>query len=356
MAGVSEDSLSWTLVCEEGYAPDPVSGSIATCTTSGISVPQPCQVDAGCNGDSAVPSGTSTTDCPATMFNGDTCKAVCSMGTSARDVYGNFLCSLGELVGESTCIDPDSGATTREVERVSGSLRIETSSTPSEDDIKTALVDALPGVELRHVVSASVIAVVRRLTESGTFPLRRLGDVHQVDYTIDVPIGMQTVSLVNALQSLSADSDVAQAFKESLKNNADITVASISHRIAPRSYIAVVVDDPLTVTNTVTVTVTVTQEGQTVTQEGQTVTVTVPVPSPGRGSTEKEDNTNTIMFAVVGTFFGTICLVGIVSVLWYHGPLGPGARERSEDDMEGPREAGDVDGDHPEIKIELPDE
>lgn len=361
--GISEGSMSWELRCRAGYSPDPKSGEIARCSASGVTVPNPCITDPGCNGASAKTGGSAALvsghTCPAKMAHGETCIAKCSGASTA--IAGTFLCSMGRLVGESSCIAD--GEITMEVQRIAGSMSMDLSAKPTDDQMKLSLSSALL-MRISDIVSLAVTAQVRRLRDGLIRPqFRRLGALYQVDYVFNVPAGSSANSQIAAIQSLSAPgSAVNQAFTQSLQNNAGITAGSISHLVAPSSYTAVVVVPPQTVTVTVTVTVNVKETVTKIVTVDKIVNVTVPVPVPvpAPAAPAEDSNAGAIAGAIIATFFGTLFLMFAALAVWYYrmkkGDEWGGADESPSDatELDRIRSAARGSDDKPEVQVELP--
>merc|ERR1712032_1694263 len=83
-----------------------------------------CEVDPGCLGADAVPSGSNAigTTCSSVIEEGGTCEAVC--GGAALPI-GSFVCSSGQILHMSYCGDAGDGVTNETVEKVAATLSME---------------------------------------------------------------------------------------------------------------------------------------------------------------------------------------------------------------------------------------
>merc|ERR1712032_1436129 len=107
--------------------PDPRIGSFLFCSNfEDIEFSSPaCEVDPGCMGTDAIPTGSSAigTTCGPVIGEGATCVTVCD-GTALA--IGAFVCSSGQILHMSHCIDADYVVTeegTSENQALKASLR-----------------------------------------------------------------------------------------------------------------------------------------------------------------------------------------------------------------------------------------
>lgn len=104
-----EKNAIWTLRCNVGYAlADASQGVLKRCDGYGgfyEPIATTCQAKPGCRKDQLeklIGDDTSKpNDCNQTMQEGSTCSAICP---SDYDLIGYFMCSEGEIIGESGCL------------------------------------------------------------------------------------------------------------------------------------------------------------------------------------------------------------------------------------------------------------
>jgi len=237
-------AAAWTLTCNLGYRPDPRIGSLFFCSNfQDIELLTPeCEVDPGCMGADAIPTGSSAigTTCGPVIGEGVTCVAVCD-GTAAA--VGAFLCSSGQIVHMSHCVDAGdvvTNVTNETVEKVAATIAMELDQQPTDESVKGGIAAALDLPKenvhgLRWIVSRRLTP--RFLGSEG----RGLETNYTVSYELIVPTNSNANAIVLMASRLAVEgTSENQALKAVLRDDG-IAVGAVHQVVAPRSFNQVVV-------------------------------------------------------------------------------------------------------------------
>jgi len=203
-----------------------------------------CAIDSGCSVKSGAlqytTGGAASTTCPANMTDGQACQAICDAGAK---VEGTIKCSSGRLVDVSHCTAE--GVTVEKVLKISGTVNVEVSGTPTVDSLTKAIAAAL-GVPPPYV-SIFLDTVAGRRLRSGIqrVPARFLASNVIVEYEVVVPTSTTATTIATAAMALSAPNSTAgQEFKRSMLGSG-IEVLSVVQVHSPIAIESLAVKQPV---------------------------------------------------------------------------------------------------------------
>lgn len=232
---------AWTLACNPGYRPDPRIGNLFFCpAVESNDFPTPvCEVDPGCMGADAIPSGSSATGttCGEVIGESDTCEAVCD---GAAPPVGAFVCSSGQILHMSYCVGSGEVVTNETVEKVAGTISIELDPQPTAAFMKSAFAAAFDAPEesvhgVQWTLGRRLLSVF--LGSEG----RRLDTKYAVSYEVIVPANSSATAIVLLAGRLAVDGTAeSQALKASLLDNG-IVAGAVQQVVAPRLLSQIVV-------------------------------------------------------------------------------------------------------------------
>jgi len=197
-----------------------------------------CEVDPGCLGADAVPSGSNAigTTCGSVIEEGGTCEAVC--GGAALPI-GSFVCSSGQMLHMSYCGDAGDGVTNETVEKVAATLSMELDRQPTAVFLQSGIAAAL-NVSEQNVHGVQWASSRRLLPAFLSSNGRRLDTKYTVSYEVIVPKNSSAAAIVLVAGRLAVDgASENQALKDSLRDNG-ITVGAVQQLVAPRSFSQVI--------------------------------------------------------------------------------------------------------------------
>jgi len=231
---------AWALTCNAGHRADPRIGSLFFCSDleGNESTTPACEVDPGCVGADAAPSGSNAigTTCFSVIGEGGTCEAVCEGGALP---IGSFVCSSGQMLHMSYCPGAGDVVTNETVEKVAATMSMEMDREPTAAFLQSGIAAALnvsePNVHGVQWISARRLQRIF-LGSNG----RRLDTKYTVSYEVIVPESSSAAAIVLVASRLAMDgTSENQALKESLRDNG-INVGAMHQLIAPRSFSEVI--------------------------------------------------------------------------------------------------------------------
>jgi len=217
-------------------------GNIVACATGILTSTPACIVDSGCSAPSAGIQHTSgavvSTNCPTTMKDGDTCKALCADKAMA---VGTIKCASGSLVDASHCLS--AGLIAVNVSKVVGALSLEVLGKPTEASVTKALAEALNVAPEYVTVFLQIDAAGRRLALRQTSPDRRLASKVNIKYEVAIPPNVSQNAITSAAASLSQQNSTAgEAFTKSM-SSLGLEVSKVVDTFPPVVVQSVVVKD-----------------------------------------------------------------------------------------------------------------